>query len=77
MADNMATDFSESYLAFKLNVLNGATGLAYTKSEIENLDMSNVMFSFGDSVGEAYSPACLIKVARLFYKEELLEERVL
>ena len=74
MADNMSTDLSQSYIAFKLYVVNGKTGNAYTKAEIENLDASSIMFSFGDSVGECYSPACLIKVCRLFYKEELLEE---
>ncbi len=74
MADNMSTDLSESYLAFKMNVLNGATGLAYTKADINNFNASDVMFSFGDSTGDSYSPACMIKVARLFYKEELLEE---
>ena len=74
MADNMSTDLSESYLAFKMNVVNGATGLAYTKADINNFNASDVMFSFGDSTGDSYSPACMIKVARLFYKEELLEE---
>ena len=74
MQDSMSTDLSQSYLAFKLYVVNGNTGVAYTKQQIQNLDASSIMFSFGDSVGECYSPACLIKVARLFYKEELLEE---
>ena len=74
MADNMSTDLSQSYIAFKLYVVNGNTGNAYTKAEIQNLDASSIMFSFGDSVGECYSPACLIKVCRLYYKEELLEE---
>ena len=65
-ADDMSTDMSESYLAMKLYIVNGLTGKAYTKEEILNLDKSKVMFSFGSSLGEAYSPACLIKTARIF-----------
>ncbi len=65
-ADDMSTDMSESYLAFKLYIVNGLTGKPYTAEEILNLDKSKVMFSFGSSLGEAYSPACLIKTARLF-----------
>lgn len=75
--DNMSTDLSESYIAFKLFVVNGATGVAYTASELASLDASSIMFSFGDSVGDAYSPACLIKVARLFAQgnqTQILEE---
>ena len=65
-ADDMSTDMSESYLAFKLYIVNGLTGKPYTAEEILNLENSKVMFSFGSSLGEAYSPACLIKTARLF-----------
>tara|TARA_R110000868_G_scaffold10675_1_gene51938 strand:+ start:2458 stop:5226 length:2769 start_codon:yes stop_codon:yes gene_type:complete len=75
--DNMSTDLSESYIAFKLFVVNGATGVAYTAEELASLDASSIMFSFGDSVGDAYSPACLIKVARLFAQgnqTQILEE---
>ena len=75
--DNMSTDLSESYLAFKLYVVNGATKVAYTKEEIANLDTSSIMFSFGDSLGEVYSPSCLIKVARLYAQgnqSQILEE---
>ena len=77
-ADDMSTNLSESYLAFKLYVVNGRTGLPYTKDEIRNLNKSSIMFAFGDSLGEAYSPACLIKVARLYAQgntsQSLLEE---
>ena len=65
-ADDLSTDMSESYLAMKLYIVNGLTGNAYTKDEILNLDKSKVMFSFGSDLGEAYSPACLIKTARIF-----------
>jgi len=65
-ADDLSTDMSESYLAMKLYIVNGLTGNAYTKEEILNLDKSKVMFSFGSALGEAYSPACLIKTARIF-----------
>jgi len=75
--DNMSTDLSESYIALKLYVVNGATKVAYTKEEIANLDSSSIMFSFGDSLGEVYSPSCLIKVARLYAQgnqSQILEE---
>jgi len=76
-ADDMSTDMSESYLAMKLYIVNGLTGAPYTKEEILNLDKSKVLFSFGSSLGEAYSPACLIKTARIFSmmgEMNLLEE---
>ena len=74
-ADDMSTDMSQSYLAFKLYIVNGLTGKSYTKEEIAKLDKSSIAFSFGDSLGEAYSAACLIKVARLFTNDgRLLEE---
>ena len=74
--DDMATDLSLSYLAFKLFVINGKTGSPYTPDEIKNLDLSSIMFSFGQN-NEAYSPACLIKTARLYAlgnQSEILEE---
>ena len=74
--DDMATDLSLSYLAFKLFVINGKTGSAYTPTEISNLEQSSIMFSFGQN-DEAYSPACLIKTARLYAlgnQSEILEE---
>ena len=77
MPDNMSTDLSESYIALKVNVVNGNTGNPFSSEEIAKLDASQIMFSFGDSVGELYSPACLIKVARLFQmgnQTEILEE---
>lgn len=77
-ADNMSTNMAESYLAFKLYVVNGRTGNPYTKDEILNLNKSSIMFSFSDSLGEAYNPSCLIKVARLYAQgmtsQTLLEE---
>ena len=72
--DGMSTDLSQSYLAFKLNVVNGRTGEPYTNDEIKNLVENRIMFAFSDSVGEAYSPACMIKTARLFYKGQPIEE---
>lgn len=74
--DDMATDLSQSYLAFKLFIINGKTGLAYTPNEIRDLEQASVMFSFGQN-DEAYSPACLIKTARLYAlgnQSEILEE---
>lgn len=72
--DGMSTDLSQSYLAFKLNVVNGRTNKPYTNDEIKNLVNNKIMFAFADSVGEAYSPACMIKTARLFYKGQPIEE---
>jgi hypothetical protein len=74
--DDMATDLSQSYLAFKLFIINGKTGVAYTPNEIRNLEEGSIMFSFGQN-DEAYSPACLIKTARLYAlgnQSEILEE---
>ena len=74
--DDMATDLSQSYLAFKLFIINGKTGVAYTPDEIRNLEDGSIMFSFGQN-DEAYSPACLIKTARLYAlgnQSEILEE---
>ena len=65
-ADNMSTDLSESYLAFKMYIVNGLTNQPYTADEILKLDKSKVMFAFGDNQGESYSSACMIKTARLF-----------
>ena len=64
--DEMSTDLSESYLAFKLFVVNGLTKQPFTKTEILNLTKAHIQFSFGDKNGESYSAACLIKTARLF-----------
>jgi len=64
--DNLSTDLSESYLAFKMYIVNGLTKLPYTQAEILNLDKSNIMFALGDAQGESYSSACMIKTARLF-----------
>ena len=66
MPDNMSTDLSESYLALKLRVVNGNTGNPFSAEEIVKLDANRIMFSFGDSVGEVYSPSCLVKTARIF-----------
>jgi len=64
--DEMSTDLSESYLAFKLFVVNGLTKQPFTQTEILNLTKAHIQFSFGDKDGESYSSACLIKTARLF-----------
>ena len=64
--DEMSSDLSESYLAFKMYIVNGLTNEPYTQEEILKLDKSKIMFAFGDNQGESYSSACMIKTARLF-----------
>jgi len=64
--DEMSTDLSESYLAFKMYIVNGLTNEPFTQEEILKLDKSHVMFALGDNQGESYSSAAMIKTARLF-----------
>lgn len=74
--DEMSTDLSESYLALKTIIVN-QQGLPYNRDEINKFNAQGVQFCFGDGLGQAYSPACMIKVARLFRKDSqmtILEE---
>lgn len=65
-ADDMSTDLSKSYLALQLWLTN-PDGSKLSKADILNLTSKNINVSFGRN-GESYSPASLIKVARLWSK---------
>ena len=65
-ADNMSTDLSKSYLALQLWLTN-PDGSKLSNNDIINLTAANINVSFGRN-GESYSPASLIKVARLWSK---------
>ena len=65
-ADNMSTDLSKSYLALQLWLTN-PDGTKLTNTDILALTVANINVSFGRN-GESYSPASLVKVARLWSK---------
>jgi len=62
--DNMSTDLSESYLALRMYVAHQDL-VKYTRAELETLADKNIYISFGND-GISYSPACLVKLARLY-----------
>ena len=71
--DDMSSDLSESYLAFRM-YLTHQSGTYYTKQELIDLAAKNTYVSFGQG-GATYSPACLVKLCRLFTGHmQLLEE---
>ncbi|MEI7674417.1 MAG: hypothetical protein WCI60_01655 [bacterium] len=73
-ADDLSTDLSESYLALRMYVTHATTGAQYTKGDLEELAAFNTYVSFGQN-GVSYSPACLVKLCRLFNGNmQLLEE---
>ena len=70
--DDMSTDLSQSYLLIRLilaSVPSPQVGsIQYTDAEIQSWIAQNVMVSFGHE-DQSYSPACLIKTARLVNKK--------
>lgn len=65
-SDDMSTDLSKSYLALQLWICN-PDGSKLTNANIKSLTQYRINISFGRN-GEAYTPASLIKVARLWSK---------
>jgi len=65
-ADDMSTDLSKSYLAFQLWLTN-PDGTKLSNANLKSLTNANINISFGRN-GESYSPASLVKVARLWSK---------
>lgn len=64
--DNMSTDLSESYLALRMYLAHDTAGFPkYLASELTDLALNGVYVSFGNN-GVSYSPACLVKLARLY-----------
>ena len=72
--DTMSTDFSQSYLAARL-YLTDSDGNDFTPADFASWAAQNIMVSFGHD-NDNYSPACLIKTARLIAKGNgaILEE---
>ena len=73
--DGLSTDLSQSYLSMRVYLTNSITGTRLTSSDMQSLISQNLVISFGNG-DQSYSPACLIRVARLFANKgnQLLEE---
>jgi hypothetical protein len=73
--DGLSTDLSQSYLSMRVYLTNAITGDRLTTTEMRTLIANNLVVSFGNG-DLSYSPACMIRVARLFANKgnELLEE---
>ena len=63
-ADDFSSDLSQSYLALRMYLCH-ADGVKLTAGEFTALDAQNIFISFGQN-DQTYSPACLVKTARLF-----------
>jgi len=62
--DDFSSDLSQSYLALRMYLCH-ADGVKLTAGEFTALDAENIYISFGQN-DQTYSPACLVKTARLF-----------
>ena len=73
--DRLSTDLSQSYLSMRVYLTNGITNARISATSIRQLIANNLVVSFGNN-DQSYSPACMIRVARLFSNKgnELLEE---
>ncbi len=73
--DGLATDLSQSYLSMRVYLTNGITNARISATSMRQLIENNLVVSFGNN-DQSYSPACMIRVARLFSNKgnELLEE---
>jgi hypothetical protein len=73
--DGLSTDLSQSYLSMRLYLTNAITNTQISATSMRELIANNLVVSFGNN-DKSYSPACLIRVARLFANKgnELLEE---
>lgn len=69
-----STNLAESYIVFRMTFINGVTNADISKDEYYALLMKNLCISFGDDNGKSYTPACLVKHARLFIGGGLVEE---
>ena len=73
-SDDLSTDLSQSYLALRMYLTHASTGLQYTKADLIAMAAVNTYVSFGQN-GQSYSPACLVKLCRLFNGNmEILDE---
>ena len=73
--DGLSTDLSQSYLSMRVFLTNAITNTQISATTMRQLIAQNLCVSFGNN-DKSYSPACLIRVARLFANKgnELLEE---
>lgn len=73
--DGMSTDLSQSYLSMRVYLTNAITNAQLSPTTMRQLIAQNLCVSFGNG-DKSYSPACMIRVARLFSNKgnELLEE---
>jgi len=73
--DGLSTDLSQSYLSMRVYLTNAITNTQISATTMRQLIAQNLCVSFGNN-DKSYSPACLIRVARLFANKgnELLEE---
>jgi len=73
--DGLSTDLSQSYLSMRVYLTNAITNTRITTAQLQNLLANNLVVSFGNN-DQTYTPASLIRVARLFANKgnELLEE---
>ena len=73
--DGLSTDLSQSYLSMRLYLTSAVSGTRISAETMKSLIANNLVVSFGNG-DQSYSPACLIRVARLFANKgnELLEE---
>lgn len=73
--DGLSTDLSQSYLSARVYLTNATTGVRLTPATMRALIAENLVVSFGNN-DQSYSPACMIRTARLFANKgnELLEE---
>lgn len=73
-SDNLSSDLSQSYIALRMFLTHASTGLQYTKADLIAMAELNTYVSFGQN-GQSYSPACLVKLCRLFNGNmQVLEE---
>ena len=66
--DDMSTDLSQSYLLLRLNLIDAVTSAQFSAADIAAWVAQNVCVQFGYE-DMTYSPACLIKTARLVNKK--------
>ena len=69
----MMSDLTESYLTFRMYLTTAINNVQLTHDDYVDLLAKNLMISFGQA-GFSYSPAALVKVARLYCGTHLCEE---
>ncbi len=72
--DGLATDLSQSYLSMRVWLTKAVSGDRVSKEEMAALIAQNLCVSFGNN-DQSYSPACMIRICRLFDgNNNILEE---